>query len=77
LEEAITADVALVRADVADRFGNLTFRFAQKNFGPAMATAAALTIAEVRVVQEEAIAPERVELPGVYVDRVVVAGGVA
>lgn len=76
LEEALTADVALVRGDVADRFGNLTFRYAQKNFGPAMATAAKLTIAEVRAVQEAPIAPELVELPGVYVNRVVVAGGV-
>jgi 3-oxoacid CoA-transferase A subunit len=72
LEEAITADVALVRGDVADRFGNLTFHYAQKNFGPAMATAAKLTIAEVRAVTSEPIAPERVELPGVYVQRVVV-----
>ena len=73
LEEAITADVAFVRGDVADRFGNMTFRHAQKNFGPAMATAARLTIAEVRAVQSEPIAPDRVELPGVYVNRVVTA----
>ena len=71
LEEALSADFALVRGDVADRFGNLTFRHAQKNFGPAMATAARVTIAEVRVAQSEPIAPERVELPGVYVQRVV------
>jgi 3-oxoacid CoA-transferase A subunit len=71
LEEAIAADVALVRADIADRFGNLTFRYAQKNFGPAMATAARVTIAEVRVISAEPIPPERVELPGVYVQRVV------
>ena len=76
LEEALVADVALVRGDVADRFGNMTFRYAQKNFGPAMATAAKLTIAEVRAVQDAPIAPELVELPGVYVNRVIVAGGV-
>ena len=74
LEEAISADVALVRGDVADRFGNLTFRHTQMNFGPAMATAAKLTIAEVRSVQEEPIAPERIQLPGVYVTRVVAVG---
>ena len=62
-----------MRGDVADRFGNMTFRHAQKNFGPAMATAARLTIAEVRAVQSEPIAPDRVELPGVYVNRVVTA----
>ena len=74
LEEAITADFALVRGDVGDRFGNLTFRHAQKNFGPAMATAARLTIAEVRVAQADPIAPDRVELPGVFVQRLVAVG---
>jgi 3-oxoadipate CoA-transferase alpha subunit len=74
LEEAITADVALVRADTADRFGNLTFRHAQANFGPAMATAAKLTIAEVRMARHDPIEPARVQLPGVYVDRVLAVG---
>src|SRR5262249_43673192 len=40
LEQAITGDLALVRADTADRYGNLAFRYAQMNFGPAMAMAA-------------------------------------
>jgi 3-oxoacid CoA-transferase A subunit len=74
LEHAITGDLALVRGDVADRYGNLTFRYAQVNFGPAMATAARLTVAEVRTFQDEPIAPARVQLPGVYVDRIFVAG---
>jgi len=74
LEHAIIGDVALVRGDVADRWGNMTFRYAQANFGPAMATAAKLTVAEVRVLQDASIAPERVQLPGVYVDRIFVAG---
>ena len=74
LEHAIMGDLALVRGDVADRYGNLTFRYAQVNFGPAMATAAKLTVAEVRVLQDAPIAPERVQLPGVYVDRIFVAG---
>lgn len=73
LEHAIAGDLALVRADTADRFGNLTFRYAQANFGPAMATAAKLTVAEVREVEAEPIAHTRAGLPGVYVDRVVVA----
>ncbi|QQS12343.1 MAG: 3-oxoacid CoA-transferase subunit A [Rhodospirillales bacterium] len=74
LETAIAGDLALVRADVADRFGNLVFRYAQANFGPAMATAAKLTVAEVRTAQEAPLAPERVQLPGLYVDRVVAVG---
>ena len=74
LETAISGDVALVRADVADRWGNLVFRYAQMNFGPAMATAAALTVAEVRATQDEALPHDRVQCPGVYVDRVVAVG---
>jgi 3-oxoadipate CoA-transferase, alpha subunit len=74
LEHAIKGDLALVRADTADRFGNLTFRYAQMNFGPVMATAAALAVAEVRAVLDEPIPHERVQLPGIYVDRVVAVG---
>jgi 3-oxoacid CoA-transferase A subunit len=75
LEHAITGDLALVRADTADLYGNLTFRFAQMNFSPAMATAAKLTVAEVRAVSEEPIPQERVQVPGVFVDHVVTATG--
>src|SRR5262249_55406437 len=55
LEQAIKGDLALVRADIADRYGNLTFRYAQMNFGPVMATAAARVVVEVRAVLEEPI----------------------
>jgi 3-oxoadipate CoA-transferase alpha subunit len=75
LEEAIFADLALIRADRADRYGNLAFRYAQPNFGPAMATAAKLTVAEVRAFDEAPMAHAEVQLPGVYVDRVVTVGG--
>jgi len=74
LEPAITGDVALIRADTADRWGNLTFRHAQMNFGPAMATAAKLTIAEVRAFSDTPIPPDRVQLSGVFVDRIVTIG---
>jgi 3-oxoacid CoA-transferase A subunit len=74
LERAIKGDLALVRADTADRYGNLAFRYAQMNFGPVMATAAALSVAEVRTVLDEPIPHERVQLPGFYVDRVVAVG---
>ncbi len=72
LEEAITGDLALIRADRADRYGNLTFRFTQQNFGPSMATAAKLAVAEVRVAEDTPIAQPEVQLPGVYVDRFLV-----
>lgn len=73
LEPAIQGDLALVRADRADQYGNLTFRYAQANFGPVMATAARLTIAEVRTIEAEPLPHDRVQLPGVYIDHVVQA----
>ena len=73
LEPAIQGDLALVRADTADQYGNLTFRYAQANFGPVMATAARLAVAEVRVVTDQPIAHDRAQLPGIYIDRVVTA----
>ena len=73
LEHAITGDLALVRADTADRYGNLTYRYAQMNFGLAMATAAATVVAEVRETVDQPIPFDRVGCPGIYIDRVVVA----
>jgi 3-oxoacid CoA-transferase A subunit len=71
LEHAIKGDLALVGADTADRYGNLAFRYAQMNFGPVMAAAAILTVAQGRKVLDDPMPHERVQLPGVYVDRVV------
>jgi 3-oxoadipate CoA-transferase alpha subunit len=74
LEYPIKADVALIRAHRADRLGNLVYRKTGRNFGPIMATAAALTIVEVsEVVPIGGIDPETVITPGIFVDRVVVA----
>lgn len=74
LEWAIHADVALIRADRADRYGNLTFRYAQANFSPAMATAAHATIAEVRVVEDTPLPHTEIQLSGAFVRRVVAVG---
>jgi 3-oxoacid CoA-transferase A subunit len=74
LEHAIVGDLALVRADTADRYGNLVFRYAQMNFGPVMLTAAKLAVAEVRAVLDDPIPHERVQVPGTFVDRVVAVG---
>lgn len=72
LETALAADVALVAADRADRWGNLAYRRAGRNFNPVMATAARLTIAQVReVVPLGALDPDQIHTPGVYVQRVV------
>lgn len=71
LEYPIRGDVALVGAHVADRAGNLLYRKTARNFGPVMATAAALTIVEVSsVVDTGEINPETVITPGIFVDRV-------
>ncbi len=75
METALKGDLALVRADTADRYGNLAFRYAQMNFGPVMATAARVAVAEVRDVLAEPMPPECVQLPGAFVDRVVAVGG--
>ena len=72
-EEPIHGDFALVWADTADRWGNLTYDKTARNFNPVMATAAATTVAEVaRTVALGEIDPEHIITPGIYVDRVVV-----
>lgn len=74
LEEAITADFALVRAEVADRHGNCVFHAAARNFNPLCATAGKVTVVEAdRIVEPGELPPDAVHLPGVYVDRVVAA----
>ncbi len=71
LEYPIRGDVALIGAYMGDRAGNLVYRKTARNFGPVMATAAVLTIAEVsRVVDIGDIDPEVVVTPGIYVDRI-------
>jgi 3-oxoacid CoA-transferase A subunit len=73
LEEALRADFALLRAQKADRFGNLSFRGTQANFGPAMAAAADITVVEVEEISARPLPPEQIHLPGIYVDRVLQA----
>lgn len=76
LEMALPADVALIRGDLGDPWGNLTYDTAGRNFNPLMATAATTTIAEVRrVVAVGDLDPEVVVTPGIFVDRVVVQEG--
>lgn len=71
-EEPINGDVALIKAELGDRWGNLLYRKAARNFGPVMATAAKLTIASVHdIVELGEIDPETVVTPGIFVDRIV------
>ena len=72
LEHALHADIALVRAQMSDHFGNLRFWRTAKNFNPVMATAAKLSIVECdRLVDNGTIDPDAVHLPGIYVHRIV------
>ena len=71
LEYPIRGDVALIGAHLGDASGNLLYRKTARNFGPVMATAAELTIAEVdHVVPTGDIDPEIVVTPGIFVDRI-------
>ena len=71
LEQALRADVALIKAWRGDRYGNLVYRMTTRNFNPAMATAADLTIAEVEeFVEPGELDPDHIVTPGIYVDRI-------
>jgi 3-oxoacid CoA-transferase subunit A len=72
MERSLLPDVALVKADVADRSGNLRFNLTARNFNPAAAMAGKICIVEVeRIVATGEIAPDDVHLPGIYVHRIV------
>ena len=72
LERWLKADAAIVKAEVGDRMGNLTYRFASRNFNPLMCMAAKNTIAQVSsVVEPGGIEPEQVITPGLFVNSVV------
>ncbi len=72
LEKALAGDVALVRAAVSDRFGNLRFWRTARNFNPVVATAARLAIVECdKLVENGAIDPDDVHLAGIFVHRIV------
>jgi 3-oxoadipate CoA-transferase alpha subunit len=84
LEYPIHGDIALIKAEAGDRWGNLVYHKAARNFGPVMATAAKATIASVyKVVALGELDPEAIVTPGIFVSHVVkiertgsVAGGV-
>jgi 3-oxoadipate CoA-transferase, alpha subunit len=72
LEYPIHADLALVKALKADRWGNLTYRKTARNFGPVMASAAKCTVVQVQeIVELGQLDPEAVVTPGIFVTRVV------
>ncbi len=77
LEYPIHADFALIKALRGDRWGNLVYRKAARNFGPIMAMAAKCAIAQVdEIVALGELDPEVIVTPGIFVQRVVKAGGI-
>ncbi len=72
MEHALNPDVALVKAHVADKAGNLRFHLTARNFNPAVAMAGKVCVVEVeKIVEIGEIAPDDVHLPGIYVHRIV------
>lgn len=72
LEEALTADFALIKAYKADTYGNLIYRNTAMNFNPMMATAGKITVAEVEeIVEPGELDPNFIHTPGIYIDRVI------
>lgn len=72
LEYPLHADYALIKADRGDRWGNLVYRKTARNFGPIMASAARVAVAQVReTVELGELDPETVVTPGIFVQRVV------
>ena len=72
LEHALHGDVALVKAERGDRWGNLVYRKSARNYGPTMSSAAKLTIAQVyEIVELGGLDPECIVTPGIFVTRVV------
>lgn len=78
LEYPIHGDVALIKAERGDRWGNLVYRKAARNFGPVMAMASSRTIATVyEVVELGALDPETIVTPGIFVHHIVLTERVA
>ncbi len=75
LEYPLQADYALIKAQSADRWGNLVYRKTARNFGPIMATASRVAVVQVeQIVELGALDPEAIVTPGLFVQRVVAVG---
>lgn len=77
LEQPLRGDFAFVKAQYADRWGNLSYRHAGRNFGPVMCMAAKVSVVQVdRIVPLGTIEPDNVHTPGIFVHRVIEADSV-
>jgi len=71
LEEALTADYAIVKAWKGDKTGNLIFKGTARNFNPAMAMAGKITIAEVEeLVEPGELDPNQIHIPGIFIQKI-------
>jgi len=78
LEYPIHGDVALIKAEQGDRWGNLNYRMSARNFGPVMAMAARHTVATVHdIVELGQLDPEAIVTPGIFVSQIVRVARVA
>lgn len=72
LEEAIQADIAIVKAWKGDKAGNLVYKKTSRNFNPMIATCGKITVAEVEeLVEVGQLDPDQIHTPGIYVDRII------
>lgn len=74
LEKAIKADVSLIYASKADKYGNLSYEGSSRNFNPVMATASDLVIVEADEIIDGALDPKEIVVPGIYVDYIIQGG---
>jgi 3-oxoacid CoA-transferase subunit A len=71
METALHADVAIIKAEIGDKYGNLYFKETARNFSPLMAMAAKLTIVEVeKLVEVGELSADQIHLPGIFVQRI-------
>ena len=72
LEEALSADFAFIKADVADRYGNLTFNKTARNFNPIMCMAAKQSLIQtIKIIEPDETNPEHVITPGIFVQKII------
>ena len=72
LEEALSADFAFIKADVADRYGNLTFNKTARNFNPIMCMAAKQSLIQTKkIIEPDKTNPEHVITPGIFVQKII------
>lgn len=71
LEKPLSADIAIVYATYADKYGNLAFHGSTRNFNVLMSMAADIVIVEAEHISEEPLSPDNIVVPGIFIDYLV------